>query len=149
MKYVLAKLTQYIELTGRGSQPDNQDLCNFINPEVDIEHILPRKPANVPPEFRDRDEYDHFAHRLGNLILVEKTINTSISNEGYDMKKEGYKRSKFLLTKSIAQDVSFGKDTRMTRVSRLLRQYPDWGKEAIEDRQRLLSNLSRLVWGVD
>ena len=73
MRYILAKLTQYIEERAWGS-PTYAQLDRYTDKSVHVEHILPQTPApDVPEAFDKPDEYDDFVGRLGNLTLLEKT----------------------------------------------------------------------------
>ena len=151
IKYILAKLTQYIDEEGFGTQPAYAKLENYINKEIDLEHILPDAPtAELLAEFdnNNKEEYNKYKHRLGNLTLLEKTINASIQNDSYPEKAKAYKESKFLLVRSIPELVSIGTDTRVERVMTKLRSYDKWDKESISDRQQLLTELAKEVWNI-
>jgi hypothetical protein len=148
MRYILAKLTQYIEREAWGN-PAHDNLENYISSAVDIEHILPQRPAAEVRNGFDRvSEYDFYAERLGNLTLLEKTINTSISNSSFESKRSGYLQSKFLLTNSIVARPGVGVDTQLNRAVSDLVQFENWTSEAIELRQAMLSRLARKVWDI-
>ena len=100
MRYILAKLTHYIEEQAWGS-PTYAQLDRYMDKSVHVEHILPQTPtAEVRKAFGKPDEYDDYLGRLGNLTLLEKTINSSISNGSYTEKMPGYKQSSFLVLPS-------------------------------------------------
>lgn len=150
IKYILAKLTQFINEEGFGTQPAYAKLENYINKEIDIEHILPETPtAELLAEFdNNKEEYNEYMHRLGNLTLLEKTINASIQRDSYLEKAKAYKKSTFLLVRSIPELVSIGTNTRVERVMTKLRSYEKWDKESIKDRQQLLTVLAKEVWNI-
>lgn len=146
MRYILAKLTQYIEEQAWGN-PAHTQLDLFFTGNVEVEHILPKNPtAEVRSAFDKPEEYDKYVDRLGNLTLLEKTINSSVSNGSFVHKMPGYKESKFLLTKSIVEKPQVGIDTQLNRAVADLIQFSEWNSKAIEKRQEMLAMLARKVW---
>ncbi|MFZ5899573.1 MAG: DUF262 domain-containing protein [Bacillota bacterium] len=146
MRYILAKLTQYIEEQAWGN-PAYGRLDHYIAKEVDIEHILPSTPQpDVRVAFDKPEEYDDYVGRLGNLTLLEKTINSSVSNAGFAEKLPGYRQSAFLLTKSLAEKPQVGINTQLNRAVAELIQFNNWDSTAIQRRQEMLAKLARKVW---
>lgn len=94
------------------------------------------------------EELSIYMNRLGNLTLLENSINKSIQNEGCDVKAKAYKQSKFYLTSALPELVDQGIDTAINRTNKILRAWPNWNKAAIEDRQLLLYELSEMIWGI-
>ncbi len=148
MRYILAKLTQYIEERAWGSPTDAQ-LERYTDKSVHVEHILPQTPTPAVREgFDHPEEYDDFVVRLGNLTLLEKTINMSVSNGAYADKALGYRQSSFLLTKSLVEMPQVGTNTQLNRAVADLIQFNDWTSEAITRRQEMLTALARKVWNM-
>ncbi len=148
MRYILAKLTQYIEEKAWGN-PAHGHLGLYVTREVEIEHILPANPRpDVRAAFDKPDEYDDYVLRLGNLTLLEKTINRSVSNGSFAEKIPGYRQSSFLLTKSLAERPQVGIDTQLNRAVQDLIQFDKWDSSAIERRQEMMAKLARRVWEI-
>ena len=146
MRYILAKLTQFVDEQAWGNQ-GHQDLQHYLDPAVHVEHILPQKPTSSVLDGFDRpEEYYQYVNKLGNLTLLEKTINTSVSNGPFHAKCPGYAQSMFLLTKSIAEAPKVGVDTQLNRAVRDLIQFETWNSEDIQLRQEMLGVLARQVW---
>jgi len=146
MRYILAKLTQYIEEQAWGN-PAHGHLDHYITKKVEIEHILPSNPRHDVREAFDKpDEYNEYAGRMGNLTLLEKTINSSVSNGSFIEKAPGYRQSAFLLTKSLAEKPQVRVDTQLNRAVADLIQFIAWDSSAIDQRQVMLSKLARKVW---
>jgi len=146
MRYILAKLTQYIEEQAWGN-PAYGRLDLYITKKVEIEHILPTAPRpDVRAAFDKEDEYGMYVVHLGNLTLLEKTINSSVSNGSFADKLPGYKQSSFLLTKSLAEKPQVGVNTQLNRAVQSLIQFDKWDSAAIEQRQTMLAELARKVW---
>ena len=94
----------------------------------------------------DEEEFAVYINRLGNLTLLENTINRSIQNDVYANKATYYKQSKFYITSSISELVNLGQDTAINRTNSLLSSWSDWNKQAIEERQEMFYRLSEMIW---
>lgn len=146
MRYILAKLTQYIEERAWGS-PTYAQLDRYTDKSVHIEHILPQIPTKEVREAFDKpDEYDSYVGSLGNLTLLENTINSSVCNNSYAEKIPGYMQSSFLLTKSLAEKPHVGSNTQLNRAVADLIQFKRWNSQTINQRQEMLTMLARKVW---
>jgi len=146
MRYILAKLTQYIEQQA-WSNPAHDSLDQYIASTVEVEHILPQTPnQEVKDAFDEAERYDEFVEMMGNLTLLEKTINTSVSNDLYTKKLPGYRQSSYLLTKSLAEKPQVGVNTQLNRAVEHLISFSEWNSKAIERRQVMLARLAVFVW---
>ena len=146
MRYILAKLTQYIEDQAWGS-PSYPHLERYVDRSVHVEHIQVQKPIEETREAFDKpDEYDEYVAKLGNLTLLESTINSSVSNSSYAQKLPGYRQSQFLLTRSLAEKPQVGTNTRLNHAVEELIQFTSWGSRSIVRRQEMLAALARKVW---
>jgi len=149
LRYILAKLTQYVEKAAWSNQID-ETLDRYLSRNVEIEHILPQTPDPGVREAFDRpDEYFEHVGRLGNLTLLEKTINGSVRNGPFTAKLPGYTSSGFLLTESIARRPQVGRNTALNRAVAGLKTFETWTSEDIINRQEMLTNLARNVWLAD
>ena len=147
IRYILAKLTQFINERAWGSTGPQADLRTFISSEVEIEHILPQTPSpEVLAAFDKKEEIKDFIYALGNLTLVEKTINCSVGNGLFGEKKNAYKQSNFLITKSLDEKVSVGVNTAVNRAVSGLLTFDKWTSESIDQRQKMLTLLAKQVW---
>ncbi|MEH2168708.1 MAG: DUF262 domain-containing HNH endonuclease family protein [Nostoc sp.] len=149
MRYILAKLTQLVD---EQAYSNSNSLDWYLNKSVTIEHILPKSSKEyIKDEFDKPIEYDSYLEKLGNLILLEKTINSSIADNTFDAKKNGYRESQLLLTRSLVEKPSVGTNTQLNRTVKSLNLYhfDIWDSTAIEKRQEMLTNLARRVWGLD
>ena len=149
MRYILAKLTQFVD---EQAYSNSSPLDRYLDKSVTIEHILPKSAKELTmQEFDKSTEYNIYVEKLGNLILLEKTINSSISDNSYDAKKNGYRESQLLLTRSLVEKPNIGTNTQLNRTvkSLSLERFEVWDSIAIEKRQEILINLARLVWGLE
>ena len=146
LRYILAKLTQYINESAWGSTAPHNDLKTFINNKVDIEHILPQNPSKVVEAFDKSEAIEYYTRCLGNLTLVEKTIDCSIGNGLFQEKQKAYKQSNFLITKSLGEKVSVGVETSVDRAMKHLLSFEEWTSCSIENRQNMLIRLAHNIW---
>ena len=148
IRYILAKISQYVEHQRQGAYIP-QVLDNYITKGIEIEHILPFTPDNNLKE-KIGEEYNDLKIKLGNLTLLEKSINASIGNRDfYNHKVSEYAKSSIYLTKSISKLENVGKDTAVTRLNDRLESYDEWNGLTIMSRQELLFNLSKDIWKVE
>jgi hypothetical protein len=146
LRYIVAKLTQYVDLQGFGEIDGTVWLARYLGGGNDIEHILPQNPTTeAAAEFGDGD-LPELARRLGNLVLAEDSINRSLGNRPYSSKRSVYAGSQFLLTRALAERLTVGANTRIDRAVAELEPFTSWNAEAIERRQQELAALARRVW---
>ncbi|ONS59884.1 DUF262 domain-containing protein [Burkholderia cenocepacia] len=148
LRYILAKLTQFIELEAYGETEGTRWLSRYISGGYEIEHILPENPSSeAVSEFGDGD-LNELAQRLGNLVLAEKSINASLGNRPYSKKRPVYLQSQLLLTRSLSERPKIGSSTRIDLAVAELDPFDSWSAAAIERRQMLLADLARRTWDV-
>jgi hypothetical protein len=143
LRYVLGKLTQYVNEQAYGET--ETELGRFIEAR-DVEHILPQTPTSEVVDSFDRPEdIDSYIERLGNLTLLEFSINRHLGNKNFSEKRAAYAKSQFLLTRSIEEDVKLG-NSKLTKAVDGLMQFEKWDSTDIELRQLMLTDLARKVW---
>jgi Protein of unknown function (DUF1524) len=148
LKYVLAKLTQRIELDAYGETEGTRWLKRFVDEGLEIEHIYPQNPsAEAATEFGQCSN-PAIAGRLGNLVLAEKSINASLGNRAYSEKKTVYPQSQLLLTRALAERPKVGTNTKIDAAVASLEPYSTWNESRVGDRQKQLTRLACVVWGV-
>ena len=145
LRYILAKITQHINEAALGS---TQEVSDLLSSTIDVEHILPQNPGiEVREAFGEPDDArEHFTRRLGNLTLVEKTIDCSIGNGLFEKKQQAYKHSKFILTESLSGKLSVGSNTQYNRAVEPLLVFDEWTPRSVEKRQDMLVRLAHKVW---
>ena len=148
IKYILAKLTQYIDETAWGNAAGIDDLRNYIL-KLELEQVLPENPTKeVIVDFDKPTEIGNYSKRLGNLTLLESSIKSAITNANFTEKKLGYTKSRFLLTRTIAEEISVGENTSIDLAVKDLKRFEKWDSQAIESRQEMLTQLAKKVWDV-
>lgn len=121
-KYILARLEQ--DASSRACDPDT-------DPGT-VEHILPENPADPWKEHFPPQLWEASVYRLGNLTLLEPSINRTLGNSAYADKLAAYNRSAYGLTKRIPEIAP-----------------EHWTMELLEERQRRLATRAVHLWKSD
>ena len=147
IKFILAKITAYVDALRLG-KTEVTDIQTYMETAVEIEHIMPQT-CNDKSAYNISDEEFHvYLNRLGNLTLLENSINKSIQNDCYDSKSVAYRGSKFYLTSAISELINQGQNTAINRTNDMLTAWTEWTKDTIEERQKMLYDLSEMIWGI-
>ncbi|PDW66604.1 hypothetical protein BB447_05705 [Helicobacter pylori] len=81
---------------------------NFDSSLESIEHILSQKPdQGYSAKEKDWAKNPHVVHALGNLLLIPKNANSSLSNKPFDEKRKAYLKGSYS-EKEVAKNASFG-----------------------------------------
>lgn len=146
VRYILAKIAQYVD-SSRTGVVMTSSISNYVKLGVEIEHILPQTPT---PEMAELiPDYDRVKIMLGNLTLIEKSMNDVIKNKPYSEKVIEYEKSPYYITKSLAKLDSVGNNSAINRINTMLKSYDHWDAETVADRQQLLYELSLRIWTLD
>ncbi|WRG19297.1 DUF262 domain-containing HNH endonuclease family protein [Helicobacter pylori] len=81
---------------------------NFDSSLESIEHILPQKPdQGYSAKEKSWAKNPHIVHALGNLLLIPKNANSSLSNKPFEEKRKEYLKGSYS-EKEVAKNASFG-----------------------------------------
>ena len=148
IKFILGKITAYVDTLRLGEKVVG-DLSAYTQSAVEIEHIMPQTCNDISAYgFAVEDDYKAYLNRLGNLTLLENGINSSIHNDRFKEKSQEYKKSKFYLTIAISELIYQGQNTAITRTNKMLRAWSEWTKDSIDERQKMLYELSERIWSL-
>lgn len=143
-RYLLAKLSQHLDWMGFGDTEVTHWLGNYVGYE--IEHIFPQTPSEAAVrEFGPHDD-PNIADKLGNLVLVEKSINASLGNKPYSEKRDVYSQSALLLARAIAEKPKVGVKTKIDIAVAQFEPFEVWNEATVARRQEILRVLAREVW---
>ncbi|MGL2699366.1 DUF262 domain-containing protein [Helicobacter pylori] len=93
---------------------------NFDSSLESIEHILPQKPdQGYSAKEKDWAKNPHIVHALGNLLLISKNANSSLSNKPFEEKRKQYLKGSYG-EKEVAKNASFGVVEIQKRSEKLL-----------------------------
>ncbi|GAA8824778.1 DUF262 domain-containing protein [Helicobacter pylori] len=93
---------------------------NFDSSIESIEHILPQKPdQGYSAKEKSWAKNPHIVHALGNLLLMAKNANSSLSNKPFNEKRKQYLKGSYS-EKEVAKNASFGVEQIKERSEKLL-----------------------------
>lgn len=91
VKYILCKLESDASGIERAYETDPGT----------IEHILPENPTQEWEQVFPAEQWSKNVYRLGNLSLLEGSINRDLANSDYSVKAAKYRESGYVLTSAI------------------------------------------------
>jgi hypothetical protein len=121
-RYYLCAIEKHLE-----GRKDPELILNEDAKQVNLEHILPQRPANGAWTAFTADEAAAYAYRLGNMTLLSRSDNQKLGNGEWPEKREVLQQSRLRLNKQLAE-------------------IDAWDKETIEARQKTLADLALQVW---
>lgn len=121
-KYMLARLEQ--DISGRACDPDTDPAT--------IEHVLPENPLEDWNEHFPRSHWETAVYRLGNLTMLEPSLNREVGNLSYSSKLAAYGQSAYTLSRRIAEMAP-----------------EQWTLELLNERQRKLARRAIHLWRSD
>lgn len=84
--------------------------------DVDIEHVQSYNDENKVDRFEIQKHWGRELNGLGNLVILERDINRSISNKNFVEKIKGYKKSKFpIILNEFSNRESWTKEDAISR----------------------------------
>ncbi|WRA40527.1 DUF262 domain-containing HNH endonuclease family protein [Helicobacter pylori] len=93
---------------------------NFDSSLESIEHILPQNPdQGYGAKEKSWAKNPHIVHALGNLLLIPKNANSSLSNKPFEEKRKAYLKGSYS-EKEVAKNASFGVAQIKERSEKLL-----------------------------
>ncbi len=93
---------------------------NFDSSIESIEHILPQNPdQGYSAKEKSWAKNPHIVHALGNLLLIAKNANSSLSNKPFEEKRKAYLKGSYS-EKEVAKNTSFGITEIQERSEKLL-----------------------------
>ncbi|GAA7611295.1 DUF262 domain-containing protein [Helicobacter pylori] len=93
---------------------------NFDGSIESIEHILPQNPdQGYSAKEKSWAKNPHIVHALGNLLLIPKNANSSLSNKPFEEKRKEYLKGSYS-EKEVAKNASFGVVEIQKRSEKLL-----------------------------
>lgn len=148
LRYILAKIAQFLD---DAAYDNGKPLTWYLDKSIHVEHILPQSSnPDLINSFDQPSEYSSYVRKLGNLTLLEKTINTAIADNLYEQKKEGYRQSQLLMTRSLVDKSQVGNNTQLNRALATLefKPFDNWSSTEIIRRQEMFVKLANKVWGL-
>jgi hypothetical protein len=95
---------------------------------INLEHVLPEKTEGNWPQFTP-EEVKIYNRRIGNLVLLRASDNSTLKSAGFAEKKRTFENSPYELTRQIST-------------------CHDWRPEEIIARQKTLAELAARAWPI-
>ena len=153
IKHMLARVTSFIEEATdvASNYPHYMDKATR-NP-FEIEHIVCDHFEWFESEYADQEDFRRWRNNIGDLLLLRKSINASLSDEKYAVKlvkycsNEGNIYSESLGHQAYVNNPRFKRFVEENALPFV--PYEVFGKEQIADRRVLFAKLMRFVWNTD
>jgi hypothetical protein len=111
--------------------------ASYDHPIISVEHVLPQNPESDSEWiewFPSLELRSHWTHRLGNLVLLAKSVNSSARNYPFERKKNSYFVRKGVTTFALTTPVIGLKE---------------WTPAVVEQRQRVLVAILEKHWRLE
>jgi hypothetical protein len=133
--YLVTKVRKYVLLRLDEAIAQNPGV-SYDHKIITVEHVLPQQPAEDSEWLRtfDQAQRDYWTHRLGNLLLLNRTKNAEAQNYDFEKKKEKYFSSKNGVSK-------FALTTQVLNT-------PVWTPEVVRRRHQDLLGVLVREWGL-
>lgn len=113
-----------------------------------IEHILANNSENLDKFKNDQEIFEHERNRLGGLLLLKGRDNISSNNEVYTEKLKTYANTLYwnetLRKDSYKSKLDF--TNMMNRYNLNFRPMDVFGQTELEERQKLLFDIAKIIW---
>jgi uncharacterized protein with ParB-like and HNH nuclease domain len=120
----------YLRALEEGISGESSEQVPSIDTDrVNLEHVLPSTSTQEWEATFKPDEFRAYQNRLGNLAIMASKLNSTVGNGSFAEKCEIYKKSLFYLTRSIADESV-------------------WNKQSIENRQLKMAELAVKIWAI-
>ena len=150
IKAILARITKYVDAFRASDAKGSADIEEYMKSTTEIEHIMPAICTDISQyDINNQEEFNLYKNSLGNLALLEKTLNASIQNTSYQNKLAAYSNSQFYLTKSLKELIDVGTLTAINKMNKKLKSWDSWNRNTIEERQEMLYSLSKEIFDVN
>jgi len=131
-KYILDQIEQRHYMKSSGKTISGRST-------VDIEEIAPRKAFTAKKyspwkQYLNctQEEFDEYKNRIGNLTLLESSLNRAVGDDPYN-----YKRQHYLNETEFKMAMDIGKE------------YDEWNIEKIKDRSEKMAKITAEIWSID
>jgi hypothetical protein len=150
-RYFFARVERFLaENTNMGMKHAIEELVlrtGHVN-GFHIEHILSHNDQNKALFDNNEELFEQERNRLGGLLLLKGKDNISSSNELYSGKLKTYANTLYWneTLRDDAYKAKLDMNALITRFNLDLRPFNSFGPEELESRQKLLFDISSLIW---
>lgn len=151
VRYILARLTDFIHV-GCGNEPMFDALMSRDRKDpFEIEHVWANHFERHTTEFEHEADFTAIRNRLGDLLLVPKSFNSSYSDLTYEEKLPRYLNQNLLA--STLHPATYRNNPNLHRfitgTGLEVKPHEIFDREAIAQRQQLYLEMAALIWDSD
>ncbi len=151
VKYLLARITNYIEESSGVPSSFEQYMSDVVKKPFQVEHIWEDKFERFKSEFEQRDDFYQFRNKIGGLLLLPKGTNQSFNDEPFTKKLPHYLKQN-LLAQSLHTDtykrnpnfLNFIKDCSLP-----FKPHDQFKKADLEERTKLYQTICEQIYSLD
>jgi len=151
VKFLLSRITGFIEQKAGTSTNFSTYYVTPGTKPFEVEHIWADKFEEHRDEFDQRNDFDTYRNRIGDLVLLPHGTNQSYGAMPYAEKLEHYLKEN-LLVKSL-HPKTYENNPNFIGMAKSLgiefKPYLSFKKPDIEQRQALLQRICEVIWGND
>jgi len=147
IRHLLARITDFIEISS-GQPSKFTDYIAEGKNRYEIEHIWADHFERHTDEFASAADFAEYRNRIGGLLLLPKSFNSSYGDLSF-FKKLPHYFGQNLLAKSLHKNCyehhpGFMKFKETTNLS--FKSYSEFKKKDLDERQELYRKIAELVW---
>ncbi len=148
--HLLARITDFVE-TESGLPSRFTDYIAEGKDRFEIEHIWANRPERHTNEFPHASDFIAYRNRIGGLLLLPKSFNSSYRDKKYADKLPHY-FGQNLLAKSLhptCYNHHPAFNNFINKDNLPFKAHPDFNKNDLDERQKLYQDLAELIWSPD
>lgn len=147
---LLARLTDHVEVQSGNPSHYVDYVAGGKNP-FEVEHIWASRPKDHQDEFAHERDFDEVRNRIGGLLLLPKSFNTSYGAMRYEKKVEHYLSQNLLARSLHPQCYNHNPGfLRFVKASALpFKAHPEFKKADLLERGVLYRKLAEQIWNPD
>lgn len=147
IKHILARMTDHIERQS-GLPSHFEDYVAEGKNRFEIEHIWANHPERHKDEFSHEADFSEYRNRIGGLLLLPKSFNSSYGDLPYENKLEHYfgqnLLAKSLHPKCYDHNPGFINYLKMTGLP--FKAYSEFKRADLDERQVLYQKIAEEIW---
>ena len=150
VKFLLNRITSHVDKKTSGNSTFDIYAVHRKDPFT-IEHIWADNYERLSKEFTRKEDFEEYRNKLGALLIVPKSFNSSFSDKTYEYKLPKYIKQN-LLAGSLNKDCynndpNFAKYIRNSGLP--FKPHNKFGKDELQQRGVLYQRIAEEIWGLD
>ena len=150
IKHMIARLTGMVE----ENIGVTSNYINYVDTDVknpfEVEHIITDHFEWYTSEYADADDFKLWRNKIGNLLLLHKSINASLNDSVYTDKLPKYASNEGNILSESLSDIAYKNNPQFLRFkdeNKLdFKPYANFGKNEITERIQLYTQLFKLEY---